>query len=66
MTINGSTILANGILHPSFSVGPSGHDLRFMTEMVDARDSVIAFAVLLIVPLRCRREPPKPFFLLGM
>ena len=30
------------------------------------QNSVIAFAVLLIVPLRCRREPPKPFFLLGM
>jgi hypothetical protein len=38
--------------HPSFSVHPSSEDVGTMTDIVQGKDSVITFAVLLIVRLR--------------
>jgi proteasome lid subunit RPN8/RPN11 len=38
--------------HPSFSVRPSIDDIRTMIELVEDRNSIINFAVLLIIRLR--------------
>ena len=38
--------------HPSFSVRPSGQDIQTMTDIVEDRNSVISFAILLIIRLR--------------
>jgi integrative and conjugative element protein (TIGR02256 family) len=40
--------------HPSFSVRPSAQDISTMTDIVESRNSIISFAVLLIVRLRLR------------
>jgi [CysO sulfur-carrier protein]-S-L-cysteine hydrolase len=38
--------------HPSFSVRPSAQDIQTMTDIVEDRNSLISFAVLLIIRLR--------------
>ena len=40
--------------HPSFSVRPSAQDIQTMTDIVEDRNSLISFAVLLIIRLRFR------------
>jgi integrative and conjugative element protein (TIGR02256 family) len=40
--------------HPSFSVRPSPQDIQTMTDIVQDRNSLISFAVLLIVRLHFR------------
>ena len=40
--------------HPSFSVQPSVQDIQAMTDIVESGNSIITFAVLLIVRLRFR------------
>src|SRR5215475_1113383 len=40
--------------HPSFSVRPSAQDIQTMMDLVEDRNSVISFAILLIIRLRLK------------